>query len=782
MHIALINSFPNKPRTAEREFIARFSIAAKRQGHQVSEVVTSDDVNLCRPNFVITTHEFTPKLTPHLTLGAMWSPPSFYEKDEDRLASILSYDGHLVGSPSVAQFLEDLEFSIGISKPKSDFLFLPMSLATDFHVPQDRRWDLVYIGVHWDGSRHQKLFATLHEWGLVNLYGPVDSWVDFHESYRGEVPFDGMSVNTTLSAHGVVLCMHKKEHRVHDTPSCRLFEAAAAGCLIISDEIPFARRVLGDSALYIDMEDEERAATTVANHLAWIKANPANAAAMAAESHRIITRRFSLEKLVQDCCEFAATIGAEGRNERSKAVVALESALKPQRPGPNSWIVGSPGCEPLVEVIVRAGGRKAGFTKRAINSIAQQDFGVYRVLLIDYKGREDLEVLAVRGTRPNVAIRYIRSPDTGLRSTSLWTGLRNVTAPFFALLDDDDELMPDHFSGLLKTAAEHPNHGFVYSGVVRVEEERTIHIHKPHFNGPLGHRICERRELTFLDAYDIERLLRFDNYIQSNAWIARKELLDDRILQDPEMLVAEDLYLYLLLAAKTTFLCNFRPTAYWNWRSQALDNAMLAVNQESWAAAGDVLKRRLRHLQFPADSRIAGVERRSGRTPSSIVYEATLEEGIDFKRLGMPAFVVGFTGLSARENWGRWTDGDVAQFRFHEPLPARFALELSGYVLAPNMKRDITVRVGSFKTAFRMTQPPAATVSILAKNDDGCDTIFIDIPNPTSPAASGASTDVRRLGIALISLKIKPPAVKVTVGNKLVLLWRKFRSRFGPLN
>jgi glycosyltransferase involved in cell wall biosynthesis len=149
-------------------------------------------------------------------------------------------------------------------------------------------------------------------------------------------------------------------------------------------------------------------------------------------------------------------------------------------------------------------------------------------------------------------------------------------------------------------------------------------------------------------------------------------------------------------------------------------------------------------------------------------YDATPEEGIDFKRRGMPTFIADCTGVSYCEDWGRWTDGDVVMFRFDQPLAARFDLEVTGFVLAPNVKRGITVRVGSFKAAFRMTWPPAATLSIRIKNDDRSDTVFFDIPNPTARAE-----DRRRLGIALLSLKIKPPTAP------LELLWRKLKSRIG---
>lgn len=146
-------------------------------------------------------------------------------------------------------------------------------------------------------------------------------------------------------------------------------------------------------------------------------------------------------------------------------------------------------------------------------------------------------------------------------------------------------------------------------------------------------------------------------------------------------------------------------------------------------------------------------------------YDAAPEEGIDFKRHGMPAFIVDCAGVSYCEDFGRWTDDDVAMFRFAQPLPARFDLVLTGFVLAPNAKRDITVRAGSFKAAFRMTYPPAATVSIPIKNDGRSDTIFIDIPNPA--AGSTIPADPRRVGLALVRLQIKP---------KPMNLWEKWKS------
>ena len=57
-------------------------------------------------------------------------------------------------------------------------------------------------------------------------------------------------------------------------------------------------------------------------------------------------------------------------------------------------------------------------------------------------------------------------------------------------------------------------------------------------------------------------------------------------------------------------------------------------------------------------------------------YNATPEEGIDFKSFGMPTFIADCTGVSFREYWGRWTNDDVAMFRFNQPLPESLSEKL----------------------------------------------------------------------------------------------------------
>jgi phosphoglycerol transferase len=572
MTIALMDGFPTLVNTAEVEFIKRFTLAAERMGHTAYEVITSDDIHACQPDFVIATHESVPKLTPYFTIGAMWSPPAFFSEDPKWIKAILSHDGHLIGSPHVAQFIDALEFSTGVHKPRSSFRFLPTTPSTNFEARSvSNDYSLVYLGVHWDGLRHNGLLALLEKAGKINIYGPTKSWTDYPNSYRGTVEFDGTAVLDTLARHGIALCIHKAEHRKADTPSMRLFEAAAAGCLIIADEIPFARQTLGNAAFYIDMNDPaETSAARIIEIIDWVNKNPTMAAAMAERSHAILRETYSLEALIQNCCDFVCQSKARIAEAQKNAVEHFAKSGNPSKTN-----------RPLIDIIVRPSGQDSDQLRRTLRSIARQTHGQYRVLLVDDKDREDVRACIADESTSRMEIQYLTCPDTGLRSTSLWTGLRAIEAPFFAVLDGEHTIMPTHFSALLRMALDAPSSCLYYSGCIRVQEE-PFNFVKTNFYGSLEIDIQERRELLFLDRFSLTRLLRCDNYIPSHTWIARTSCLDQRTLIDPEVAVAEDVYLYLMILRKGIFKLNPSPTTYWHWWSSSRQNSMLSTLHESW--------------------------------------------------------------------------------------------------------------------------------------------------------------------------------------------------------
>ncbi len=595
MRIAITDSWPNRIHTAEREFIRRFEFASANVGHEAIEVVTSDDIHACQPDFVLCMHEFTPKLTKFPTLGVMWSPPVFYQNDPYRVRSIRSYDAYLVGSEHVRQYLADLEFGSNISKPKSDFYFLPMAPRRPSPPARSEKRSLAYIGVHWDGQRHGDVLAAIAGSGLLTVYGPKASWSHLRAGYAGEIAFSGEKVFEVLGAHGIALCLHKQEHREADTPSMRLFEAVAAGCVIIADEIPYARRLLGDSALYVDLRQPTAAVIdSIRRHVEWIAGNPAKADDLALRAHTLLNEQINLETLVTKTCEFATSVGAFEAAKKEEVKKFFQS---PNQSAPGHAGGDVDAGEEMIDVIVRCGSRDLKYVERVIASLDSQNFGRYRILLLDYKNRSDIKQLE---TRPNLRtkIEHVPTVDNGMRSTALWAGFSKVTAPFFAVMDDDDEVMPDHYLNLLYASIKNPDAGFIYCGVLRIEEDGG-YITAPNFTGPGGKTIRETRELKFLDGFNLGRLLLGNNYIQSNAWIARRTLLVGPVLEDPHMQFAEDMYLYLLLASKTRFASCNRASALWYWRSNAQDNSMFAGQTEAWKECTRRIALRLQETTFP---------------------------------------------------------------------------------------------------------------------------------------------------------------------------------------
>src|SRR5262245_44557529 len=85
----------------------------------------------------------------------------------------------------------------------------------------------------------------------------------------------------------------------------------------------------------------------------------------------------------------------------------------------------------------------------------------------------------------------------------------------------------------------------------------------------------------------------------------------------------------------------------------------------------------------------------SNATTPPGTYQATLEEGIDFSRDGLPVFISEVQGLSGRESFGRWSDarlGPTVRFVFRDPLPKKFEVAITGWAIEQNEKLPVVVK------------------------------------------------------------------------------------------
>ena len=135
-------------------------------------------------------------------------------------------------------------------------------------------------------------------------------------------------------------------------------------------------------------------------------------------------------------------------------------------------------------------------------------------------------------------------------------------------------------------------------------------------------------------------------------------------------------------------------------------------------------------------------------------YIENINNGFKFNKTGIPSFISNIKGLSTREDFGRWTDSNVTEFEFTDPLPRKFNLVIKAGTSVNLVKKDFRVKVGKnvFITKFQTQE--ASLVSIPIITDGLTRSIIFDFGNIKSPYETGTGDDTRRLGLALISLRI----------------------------
>jgi hypothetical protein len=586
MRIAVQNSLPNHPQSAEAEWIRRFYTACSRLGFKPVEVITSDDIIRCQPDCVLMTHEFSPKLTPFPTLGLNWSPPVFFAEDPVRRRSILSLDGHLCGSRQIAQWIDDFATGHGKRAVLHDGLMLPSTPDAGPAGPLPSELAIMYAGVHWDGSRHGEIFRGLDGRVPLRLYGPPEIWGNRGASYRGTLPFDGVSVIGAIRDAGIALCLHKAAHRGANCPTMRLFEAAAAGALIITDDFEFPRRWFRGSVLYVDAElPAPMVVEQIVSHVEWANRNREAANRLANRSNDLFRRCLTLEYMLRPLPDFLDRV-----RDRRRMVVVDGSKEKPQ---------------PTVEYIVRIGSRPAKTLARALDSLAAQTYQAIAVILVQFHPIAGLDAVLDHYRSLFRGIRHIVVANNDNRSTAWWAGLNAVTADFFGMLDDDDTLFPNHVASLMDCLERNAGYGFVYSGLIKIEDEPGHYATAPQFNGPAGKVIEERREIFCIEEEEFTNLLPTHNVIGHNAWICRTSLLDREVLSDPKIEWSEDVYFMALMAGRTRFGFTATATAAWHWRSTTKDNWTLSHPITTFPVTLARWQERLQSVRLPSHNKVS---------------------------------------------------------------------------------------------------------------------------------------------------------------------------------
>ncbi|NDD99532.1 glycosyltransferase family 1 protein [bacterium] len=222
---------------------------------------------------------------------------------------LLEFDGILCVPNNQNRLDAFLKF---YEKKIPSILWTHTSMKTTYHPLQTKK--VFYTLSTWDHLRssepYKEFLKKLDEYKLVEFWGPVNC--DNYSCYRGLLPIDGNSLIEAIRNCGIALILHSQEHLDGGVITGRIFEAAAAGSVIISDKHEFVEKEFGDTVLYLDIDKDhkltgEKMFEQIYAHLMWIFSHPKEAEEKAQKAHKIFDDKFTLESQLERLGEFHAS-------------------------------------------------------------------------------------------------------------------------------------------------------------------------------------------------------------------------------------------------------------------------------------------------------------------------------------------------------------------------------------------------------------------------------------------------------------------------------------------
>ena len=126
------------------------------------------------------------------------------------------------------------------------------------------------------------------------------------------------------------------------------------------------------------------------------------------------------------------------------------------------------------------------FYKRAINSLTNQTFKSFEVVIVDDGSTDGIETELVPFLKSNPNYKYIRHSNRK-HPLSLNTGINCSSGKFITFLDSDDEYFPTHLEERFKFFNENPNTDLIYSHALLIGNEEDFYVPDAIDNNKLIH-------------------------------------------------------------------------------------------------------------------------------------------------------------------------------------------------------------------------------------------------------------------------------------------------------
>ncbi|TJZ77281.1 glycosyltransferase family protein [Chitiniphilus eburneus] len=282
-------------------------------------------------DFAISFHYDTPKFLNIPTFLWVANPLEFMHLRGDYRTVLLhhlrAYDDYLYnGSDTLKAHIRNIvgsewrESSLEMFPSCSSEAMLPPKSPDSMGTDKARK--VFYCGVNWErgtdrAGRAQGLLDILQEQDAGDFYGPnklegISPWEGF-KSYRGEIPFDGVSMARIMQDYGAVLAISSPAHMKSRTSSSRVFEGIAAGVPVISDKNPHVQALFGDLVYYFHGATEAERAESILHALQQINQNPEEAREKVVKAQALMKQRYCFEPC------FSSALAAVKRDAKRRA-------------------------------------------------------------------------------------------------------------------------------------------------------------------------------------------------------------------------------------------------------------------------------------------------------------------------------------------------------------------------------------------------------------------------------------------------------------------------------
>lgn len=194
------------------------------------------------------------------------------------------------------------------------------------------------------------------------------------------------------------------------------------------------------------------------------------------------------------------------------------------------------GNQPLISIVTPTYNREA-FLAEAIQSVIDQTYENFELIIVDDGSTDGSEVLVQRYVQEDSRIRYFKQHNQG-QSVARNRGIQESRGEFVCFLDSDNKWFPDKLEVSVKAFADNSSVDIVYGNNVTISETgaELSRSNMPRHSGMIT-----------------ERLLA-DNFISMNTTMVRKHCFDTLGAFNERDRLAEDYELWLRLSTQFRFL------------------------------------------------------------------------------------------------------------------------------------------------------------------------------------------------------------------------------------